>query len=73
VLRIRYPLPKKKVKKVEKVKHFRTIHNLGLFQTKGEMYAKFGSDWFRKVNLYKVQTNKQANKHIFSFMYKIIT
>jgi hypothetical protein len=31
----------------------------GLFQTKGEMRAKFGSDWFRNVNLYKVQTNFQ--------------
>jgi hypothetical protein len=27
------------------------------------MYAKFGSDRFRNVNLYKVQTNKQTNKH----------
>ena len=35
----------------------------GLFQTKGEMCAKFGSDWFRNVNLCKLQTNKQTNKH----------
>jgi hypothetical protein len=28
------------------------------------MCAKFGSDWFRNVNLYKVQTN--------SFIYKMI-
>jgi len=34
----------------------------GLFQTKGEMCAKFGSDWFRNVVLYKAQTNKQRNK-----------
>jgi len=32
----------------------------GLFQTKGEMCAKFGRDWFINVNLYKVQTNKQT-------------
>ena len=31
------------------------------------MCAKFGSDSFRNVNLYKVQTNKQT----FSFIYKI--
>jgi hypothetical protein len=35
----------------------------GLFQTKGEMCAKFGSDWFSNVDLCKVQTNKQTNKH----------
>jgi hypothetical protein len=35
----------------------------GLFQTKGERCAKFGSDWFRNVDLYKVQTNKQTNKN----------
>jgi hypothetical protein len=34
----------------------------GLFQTKGEMFATFGSDWFRNVNLYKVQTNKHTHK-----------
>jgi len=34
----------------------------GIFQTKVEMCGKFGSDWFRNVNLYKVQTNKQTNK-----------
>jgi hypothetical protein len=28
----------------------------GLFQTKGEICAKFGSDWIRNVDLYKVQT-----------------
>jgi hypothetical protein len=49
----------------------------GFFQTKGEMCAKFGSDLFRNVNLYKVQTNKQTNTHThthkltFSFIYKI--
>jgi len=26
------------------------------------MCAKFGSNWFRNVNLHKVQTNKQTNK-----------
>jgi hypothetical protein len=35
----------------------------GLFQTTGEMCAKFGSDRFRNVDLYKVQT--------FIFRYKI--
>jgi len=40
----------------------------GLFQTTGEMCAKFGSDQFRNVGLYKVQTNKQT----FIFIYKII-
>ena len=39
----------------------------GLFQTTGEMCAKFGSTWFRSVNLYKVQTNTQT----FIFIYKI--
>jgi len=38
----------------------------GLFQTKGEMCAKFGWDRFRNVNLYKVQKNLQT----FSFIYK---
>ena len=32
------------------------------------MCAKFGSDRFRNVNLYKVQTRKQT----FGFIYKII-
>jgi hypothetical protein len=40
----------------------------GLFQTKGEMCAKYGSDWFRNVNLYRY---KLTNKQIFSFVYKI--
>jgi hypothetical protein len=34
----------KKVKKAEKVKKFGSIHNPGLFQIKGEMCAKFGSE-----------------------------
>jgi hypothetical protein len=33
----------------------------GLFQTKGELCAKFGSDWFRHVNLYKVQTHTHTD------------
>jgi hypothetical protein len=39
----------------------------GLFQTKGEMCATFCSDWFRNVNLYKVQTNAhtQTNIHFY--------
>ena len=36
----------------------------GPFQTKGEMCAKFGSDWFKNVGLYKVQTNKNEQKII---------
>jgi len=47
---------------------FRPYIPYGLFQTKGEMCAKFGLDWFRNVNLYKVQTNKQTN---FNLIYKI--
>ena len=39
----------------------------GLFQNTGETCAKFGSDRFRNVDLYKAQTNKhtyiQTNKH----------
>jgi hypothetical protein len=35
----------------------------GLFRNKGETCAKFGSDRFRNVNLYKFHTNKQTNKH----------
>jgi hypothetical protein len=45
----------------------------GLFQTKRELCAKFGSDWFRNVNLYKVQTNTHTHKLTFSFIYKIKT
>jgi hypothetical protein len=43
----------------------------GLFQTKGGLCAKFGSDWFRNVYLYKVQTNRRTHKLTFSFMYKM--
>jgi len=39
----------------------------GLFQTKGETCAKFGSDRFRNVNLYKFHTNKET----FVFIHKI--
>jgi len=39
-----------------------------LLQTKGETCAKFGSDRFRNVDLYKFHTNKQT----FIFIYKII-
>jgi hypothetical protein len=35
------------------------------------MCAKFGSDRFRNVDLYKVQTNIQKNKQTFIFVYKI--
>ena len=39
----------------------------GLFQSTGETCAKLGSDRFRNVDLYKVQTNIQT----FIFIYKI--
>jgi len=39
----------------------------GLFQTKGETCAKFGSDRFRNVDLYKVQTNIQTNVHLYIY------
>jgi hypothetical protein len=45
----------------------------GLFQTKGQMSAKFGSDWFRNVNLYKVQRKKERKKETnLSFIYKMM-
>jgi len=44
----------------------------GLFQTTGKTCAKFGSDRFRNVDLYKVQTNIETNKQTFIFIYKII-
>jgi hypothetical protein len=65
VPRFRHPLPTKKVKKVEIVEHFQTIHMLRSLPHQGG-----GGDvckvWFRNVNLYEVQTNKQ----MFSFIYK---
>jgi hypothetical protein len=64
VSRIRPSFPTKKVKKVEKVNIFRPYIPYGLFQTKGEMCAKFGSNRFRNVNLYKVQTNKHSALYI---------
>jgi len=65
----RHSLATKKVTKVGKVKKFGSIIPYGLFQTKGEICAKFGSDWFINVNLYKVQTHTQTNKQTFSFIY----
>jgi hypothetical protein len=44
----------------------------GLFQTKGETCAKFGSDRCRNVDLYKVQTNIHTYIHTFIFIFKII-
>ena len=56
----------KEVKKVESVKTFGSIHTLRSLRDQGEggMCAMFGSNWFRNVNLYKVQTNKhrETNK-----------
>jgi hypothetical protein len=37
----------------------------GLFQTAGEMCAKLGSDQFRNVDLYEVQTNKLTNINLY--------
>jgi hypothetical protein len=37
----------------------------GLFHTKGEMCAMFGSDWFRNVDLYKAQINTHTNIHLY--------
>ena len=48
------------------VKHFRTIHTpRSLPDEGGDVCAKFGSDWFRNVDLYKMQTNKQTNFHLY--------
>jgi hypothetical protein len=73
----RHPLATK-VRKVEKVKILGPYVPYGLFQTKGEMCTKFGSDWLKNVNLYKVQPNKQTHKETnknkkktFNFIYKI--
>jgi hypothetical protein len=52
--RIPHPLPKRKVKKLEKSNICGPYIPYGLFQTKGEMCANV---WFKNVNLYKVQTN----------------
>jgi hypothetical protein len=42
----------------------------GLFQTKGKMCAKFGSDLFRNMNLYKViQKNKISVLYISFSVY----
>jgi hypothetical protein len=43
---IRHPLPTKNVKKLEKVKHFRTIHTLRSIPDKGGDVCKI---WFRLV------------------------
>jgi hypothetical protein len=53
----RHSLATNKVKKVEKVTDLGSTHTLGLFHTKGKTCANFGSDWFKNVDLYKVQTN----------------
>jgi hypothetical protein len=36
-----------------------------LFQSTGEICAKFGSDQFRNVDLYKVQTNIHLSLYIY--------
>jgi hypothetical protein len=44
-----------------------------ILQTKGEMCANFGWDWFRNVDLYKFHTNKQKRtKNYFIFIYKVL-
>jgi hypothetical protein len=55
--------PKKKGPKVEEVKNFGSIHTLRSPPDQGETYAKFGSDRFRNMNLYKFYTNKQTDRH----------
>jgi len=59
-------LATEEVEKVGKVEYCGPIRIPGLFQTTGETCAKFGSDRFRNVDLYKVQTN------IHSFLYIIL-
>jgi hypothetical protein len=45
----------------------------GLFQTKEELCAKFGSYWFRNVNLYKVQTHThKTNIQLYVYMYTLL-
>jgi hypothetical protein len=51
-----HTLATEEVEKVGKMEYCGSIRTLGLFQTKGKMCAKFGSDRFRNVNLCKVQT-----------------
>jgi hypothetical protein len=57
--------PRKTTKKVKKLK---TIVGpyvpYSLFQTKGEMCAKFCSDWFRNVNLYTVHTHTHTRTNV---------
>jgi hypothetical protein len=59
-----HPVPTKSVEKLE-----RWNMPYGLFQTTGEMCAKFGSDRFRNVDLYKVQTNIQTSKQTNLYLY----
>jgi len=68
---------RKECQNVEKVKNLGSYIPYGLFQTKGEICAKSGSDWFRNVNLYKVQKKKKTRTHTsketnktFSFIYQ---
>jgi len=56
---------RKRTQKVEEVKNSGPYIPYGLFQTKGEMCAKFGSDRFRNVNLYKFHTYKETNIHLY--------
>ena len=69
VPRIRYPFPMKKVRRQKRSNIFGPYITYGLFQTKREIRAKFGSGWFRNVNLYKVQTNQLSASCI---LYKIL-
>jgi len=63
----RHSLQTKYVEKVGKLNIVGPYIPYDLLQTKGETCAKFGSDWFRNVDLYKFHTNKQT----VIFMYKI--
>jgi len=52
-----------KIQGPKRLKRSRISGPYGLFQTKGETCAKFGSDRFRNVNLCKFHTYIPANKH----------
>jgi hypothetical protein len=53
---------RKTTKKVKKLKNCGSVIPYGLFQAKGEMCAMFGSDLFRNVHLYKVQTHTHTHR-----------
>jgi hypothetical protein len=54
-----YKKTPKRGKGKEVFMNFGAIHTV---QSLPDQSAKFGSDWFRNVNLYKVQRNTHTNK-----------